>query len=520
MKKLLFTVASFVSLTYFSQSTDIQWQNIIAGNDEDIINKTIQSIDGNFYSVGSTHSSTGNMTNYHGGWDGWISKIDINGNFVWKKPIGGSHQDYLTDIIQTNDGNYIACGTSYSSDGDLSGIPYSNTAKNIWVIKFNDNGVIWEKRYGGSSGDGFSTNTQVKEDTNGGLHLFANSSSNDQDIQNSHTTGANEKDIVYFKLSSNGSILSQKNFGGSDDEYFYSAAFTTDGGIVILGTSRSTDFDVSQHLAADGFYDAWVLKIDNMQNIVWEKSFLTTSEQSATCIKELNNGKILFSTYSSQNYVDGTLTLLSANGNLIWQKNYGGSFIEHINDFVEINTNSILFSGYTYSNDGDVINNTLGDGIWLVEVDSLGDIKNQSIYGGSMQESGAKLTRTMDNQFVLSGGTSSNDHDVINPYTWSCFCTEAWIFKLNTNTVGLQETQLTNYAVSVYPNPAKNIISINTNNKTNTSAFFITNAIGEQVLSGNIDDYKNQIDISDLSSGMYFVQIGDKQKQSYKFVKE
>ncbi|MES2763667.1 MAG: T9SS type A sorting domain-containing protein [Bacteroidota bacterium] len=516
MKTLLLTIASTIVLNSYSQSPAIQWQNLIAGNDIDLVNKTIQSTDGNFYSVGSTHSSAGNMSNYHGGWDAWISKIDINGNFVWKKTIGGSHQDYLTDIIQTKDGNYIVCGTSYSSDGDLINTPYSSNSKNIWLIKFNDSGVIWEKRYGGSGDQGFSLNTQLKESANGNLHLFLNSESKDQDIQTFYN-GTYPDDIVYFKLDPNGSILSQKNFGGSDDDNFYSASLTSDGGIVFLCTTRSTDSDVSLHLAPSGFYDAWVFKIDSTQNITWEKSFQTSSDQSTSCIKELSNGKIMFSSYSSQNYVDGTLTLLTGNGNLIWQKNYGGSYIERIDDFVEINQNSILFSGYTYSNDGDVTNNTLGDGIWLVEVDSLGNIKNQSMYGGSMPESGAKLTRTMDNQFVLSGGTSSNDHDVVNPYTWNCFCTEAWIFKLNMNTVGVREAKLLN-TFFLYPNPADDVIHINASSTLQNESFVMTNALGQTVLNGALNEQGNTIDIHELTPGFYSLQIG-KHKQTYKIIK-
>ncbi|MBK8368584.1 MAG: T9SS type A sorting domain-containing protein [Bacteroidetes bacterium] len=519
MKLLLLTIASAFALNTYSQAPTIQWQNLIVGNNVDAVNKTIQSTDGNFYSVGSTLSTAGNLSNYHGGWDAWISKIDVNGNFVWKKPIGGSNTDYLTDIIQTNDGNYLASGTSYSSDGDLLSIPYSTTPKNIWLIKFNDTGILWEQRYGGSGDGGFSTNSHLIEATNGDLHVFANTVSNDGDIINSHSNGMNENDIVYFKLSSNGTILSQKNYGGSDDDNFYSATLTSDGGIAILGRSRSTDFDVSQHLAAAGFYDTWIFKIDNTLNIVWDKSFLAPyNDKSATCVKELGNGKIMFSSCISNNGIDGTLNVLSANGNLIWQKNYGGSGMDRIDDFIELNSNKIICSGYTYSNDGDITNNVLGDAIWLIEVDSVGIINNQSLYGGSMQENGAKLTKTIDNQFVLSGGTSSIDHDVVNPYTWNCFCEEAWIFKLNMNTVGIHEKQLTN-TLSIYPNPANEVIHVNTSTSLTNESYNIVNTLGQTILNGKLENEHSTIDVQTLESGIYFLQIGGKQTQSTKIIK-
>lgn len=521
MKTLLLTIVSAFALNTYSQAPTIQWQNLIAGNDEEMVNKTIQSTDGNFFSVGKTHSSSGNLNNYHGGWDGWISKIDVNGNFVWKKTIGGSHNDYLTDIIQTIDGNYIACGTSYSSDGDLINTPYSSISKNIWLLKFNGTGnIIWEQRYGGSAEIGYDINALIKETSDGNLHVFANSESSDQDILNHYGGSNNWKDIVYFKLNVNGTILSQKNFGGSEDENIGSVTTTSDGGFVILGTTRSLDFDVTQHLAPNGHYDAWVFKIDNSLNIVWGKYFLTSSDQSTKCVKELSSGKIMFSSNISNNFVDGTLNLLSSNGNLIWQKNYGGSYIDKIDDFIEINANHILFSGYTHSNDGDVANNTVndGEGIWIVEVDSIGDIKNQSTFGGSLSDYGAKLIRTIDNQIVVSAGTASFDGDVINPYIWNCFCTEGWIFKLNMNTVSIQENQVTN-AFSIYPNPANDILHINTSNSLADESYNIVNTLGQTVLNGKLENERSTIDVQTLQSGIYFLQIGSKQTQSYKIIK-
>jgi hypothetical protein len=68
MKLLLLTIASAFALNTYSQAPTIQWQNFIVGNNVDAVNKTIQSTDGNFYSVGSTLSTAGNLSNYHGGW--------------------------------------------------------------------------------------------------------------------------------------------------------------------------------------------------------------------------------------------------------------------------------------------------------------------------------------------------------------------------------------------------------------------------------------------------------------------
>jgi hypothetical protein len=43
------------------------------------------------------------------------------GNIQWQKSIGGSNNEFASDVQQTSDGGYIIAGTTYSVDGDISG---------------------------------------------------------------------------------------------------------------------------------------------------------------------------------------------------------------------------------------------------------------------------------------------------------------------------------------------------------------------------------------------------------------
>ena len=68
--------------------------------------------------------------------------------------------------------------------------------------------------------------------------------------------------------------------------------------------------------------------------------------------------------------------------------------------------------------------------------------------------------------------------------------------------------------ISVYPNPTNGIITINVDNQTE---FTITNICGQTIMRGVISGDNQQIDVSELSCGMYFIKIDDK---SIKFIKE
>ncbi|MGZ3867026.1 MAG: T9SS type A sorting domain-containing protein [Bacteroidia bacterium] len=57
-------------------------------------------------------------------------------------------------------------------------------------------------------------------------------------------------------------------------------------------------------------------------------------------------------------------------------------------------------------------------------------------------------------------------------------------------------------AVSVSPNPTSGIVNVNTNS---ASSYVVYNTIGSVVKSGNLNHGSNQLDISDLSTGIYTI---------------
>ena len=519
MKTLLLTIASVFVLNTYAQSSDIQWQNIIAGNDMESPGKIIQSTNGSYFSVGATTSSIGDLAPYKGNWDAWITKIDANGNFLWKKNLGGSNADLLTSIIQTSDGNYIAAGGSGSQDGDLTGIPFNST-KFGWLVKFDNNGtVLWHKKFGGSYTE---TGTIIKESVNGDLHVFTTSYSNNMDVQ-THYGSTSTSDISYFKFSPTGTLLFQKTFGGSEEERLGGVTETSDGGFVVVASSYSNDHDISQHVGSTGDMNAWVFKMDANNNISWEKSFWMDGYGQTYNVRELSNGHIIFSfinKYMLNNQpTDGILITLNAQGNLVRQKTIGGAKYDDITDIIEVSPNHIVLLGYTNSNDSVVTSNTANiNPVWILEIDSLANINWQKTYGGTGGESAYSFFHTNDNGFVISANTRSHDMDVINPNYWNCMCTDVWLFKINPFTVGIHETQITN-SFSIYPNPANDIIHFNTSTSLVNESYAIINTLGQTVLNGKLENERSTIDVQTLQAGIYFLQIGSKQMQSYKIIK-
>ena len=76
----------------------------------------------------------------------------------------------------------------------------------------------------------------------------------------------------------------------------------------------------------------------------------------------------------------------------------------------------------------------------------------------------------------------------------------------NISTVGVED-ELENLSVSVYPNPATDVVNIKMNNNVNNVSVIIYNILGEAVATKNLIAGVNTINTSEFNSGVYFYAI-------------
>ncbi len=160
MKLFKITIlALWISISFLLASAQtapvIQWQNTIGGNDYDLLQSVIQTIDGGYLLGG--YSASGNSGDKieanQGNEDYWVVKLDESGNNEWQNTIGGNSVDELFSVIPTMDGGYLLGG---NSDSGLSGdkTQSSQGGSDYWVVKLDSSGNIeWENTIGGSSDD-------------------------------------------------------------------------------------------------------------------------------------------------------------------------------------------------------------------------------------------------------------------------------------------------------------------------------------------------------------------------------
>ncbi len=86
---------------------------------------------------------------------------------------------------------------------------------------------------------------------------------------------------------------------------------------------------------------------------------------------------------------------------------------------------------------------------------------------------------------------------------------------------GVDEITKENRMIRIYPNPANNKIAIESNEISDHGTLSITNIHGQEILTQKIEGFKTEVQIINLTSGVYFVMIYSKKGISIgKFVKE
>jgi hypothetical protein len=133
-----------VYLIKVSSSGSLIWEKNYGGSDYDIGSSINKTQDGNLLVCGYTASKGA------GARDGYILKIDLDGNLIWDKTYGTERSDQFGGVVETTDGNIIAVGIS------ITRVTQDEQFNSAFIVKTNSDGTqIWSQIYGGELEDNF-----------------------------------------------------------------------------------------------------------------------------------------------------------------------------------------------------------------------------------------------------------------------------------------------------------------------------------------------------------------------------
>lgn len=396
-------------------AANIEWQRCYGGRQYEENPSIHTTSDGGYIVAGKTSSTDGDVSVNHGESDYWVLKLDETGEIQWEKCYGGSGSDWANSIIQTIDGGYVIAGYSKSDDGDVSG---NFGERDCWIVKLDADGNIeWEKNYGGTDFDyGYS----IQQTYDGGYIFAGRTSSNDGDVSGLR----GDSDAWIVKLDDTGKIQWQKCIGGSGGDHAYSIIETIEGNYVFSGYTGSNDYDVTDNPYQHSF---WVVKLDDTGQLIWQQ-YLPGSDPWVTKfgLQSTNDEGFIAagltwlesSVFScGQAFWNYAVVKLNKQGDVQWSRCFGGSTTEWANAVLQNNNNEFIVAGGSLSNDGDVNGNHGSYDYWIIGLNNDGDLQWQKCLGGSHTELATSLQLTNDGGYIIAGETESNDGDVAAPTT-------------------------------------------------------------------------------------------------------
>ncbi|MHA2249739.1 MAG: hypothetical protein ACXAD7_05225 [Candidatus Kariarchaeaceae archaeon] len=346
----------------------IEWENTFGGVDDEFAFTILPSPDGGYLLVGYTSSFGAGNT------DGWIVKIDNQGQQEWNRTFGGVNEDRWFDGQTTTDG-YVLAGISRSD------APEDPNPREAWAAKVDFNGnTSWIKTYGWPRYDEFLTTVPAND---GGYVFGGVSNVND-------TIPYNEFWIV--KTDTSGNHVWNNTLGRT-------MAFemvAVDDGYALLGLDNG---------ASDGG-DGYLVKTDNTGQMMWNRTIdLNMFDMCENLIYTSDNGLLIGCntvTTVDRSRPDVVIIKTDSNGITEWEVTIGDDYGDYPNALLETEGGGYLVSIHTLS----TISENSGDNLF-VKLDASGNEEWRQEIGYDLEDDFIWDIIEADGGFIAAGRTKS-----------------------------------------------------------------------------------------------------------------
>ena len=233
--------------------------------------------------------------------DTCIAKYSKDGKLQWYKHQANenANNNNIYSMIGTSDGGIVytkACEQKEFIDSDI--IEVSNGGTDGYIVKLSSEGnVEWYKKIGGTGDDGIYTviETEDKKIIAGGN--FKNSII----LENGETiTSRGDGDSILLIYSSDGKFESYKQIGGIKGDEIKTISRTKDGGIIVGGLFRDRLMPEMPEIYTNN-QDGYILKYDKDKKLEWGQQISGNTNEIVNSLVELDNGEILALTEFNNN---------------------------------------------------------------------------------------------------------------------------------------------------------------------------------------------------------------------------
>jgi|GEM_PF-3999964 len=165
-------------------------------------------------------------------------------------------------------------------------------------------------------------------------------------VGNTSELSFGQADGMIQRLSSLGTVQTQNVFGGSGFDMLNAVAVMPDGGLVTTGRTESN---------TAGADDLWVIRIDVLGNILWEKRYGGSGRDGGSDVLVRADGQIMVLGFTESDGAQGRdmwlMELNPADGSMAWNTRYGGADYEESHAMRQLSDGTMVLCGHTASTD-------------------------------------------------------------------------------------------------------------------------------------------------------------------------
>ena len=325
--------------------------------------------DGNFLMLPSCGPNLeGN--NYTHDYSGAIIKINSEGDTLWTNYVNlwDGYDTFWRGFIEFDNGEFLF----------TSHIQYPNGYKYPVLIRTDSIGdTLWTKHFYSDS-----TNNMYMSDP---IH----NNENNYCYSGGTTLGSNELNAWIVEIdATNGDSLMQSYYGDSTSQYFSRLYKLEDGSFIAAG--NQTDSNDNR--------DFWLVKLDELLNVVWEKSYGGDGYDSMAELIINNNGDytMVGRTESfGEGGQDGYVVRTDSDGTVLWDTTFGGVDTDRFYDVIETVDNNLLLAGWS---------NSYGDrAYWVVKINESGALIDERLFDSQYNDKGTGIIATSYDEFIIYG---------------------------------------------------------------------------------------------------------------------
>lgn len=354
------------------QLPSIEWYKTFGGAEYDMLYCVHQTDDGGYIAAGSTSDEDGTG-------HAWLIKTDENGSKEWDTTsltnVAGAEYIVSTYVEITNDGGYLVSG-------------YNSVWGFLWKVDAAGN-TEWVKYYPPKSQGGEYGRLWMAQQTSDGGYIAICQ----KEISSS------DRDSMLIKTDSAGNVEWSKTYrygNGLDD--LFSLIRASDGGYVMGGYANTLNN-----------VNYWIVKTDSQGTKQWEKTYgeanWAASFARNACVETNDGGYIVTGITQAYGAGKNDLWIIKTdnNGNMEWSETFGEKTDERCWCMDTTNDDGYIFcvtknyGGFSGSKDD----------VWIIKTDDKGNIIWSQIFSGPKEDRGYYISKTSDGGYIVAGRTES-----------------------------------------------------------------------------------------------------------------